>query len=45
MEHMYNRAVLPASTASPLITGWYKAEHLNGYFMRVFFILNHGTHV
>jgi hypothetical protein len=35
MEHMYNRAVLPASTAKILINGWCKAEHLNGYFMLV----------
>jgi hypothetical protein len=42
---MYNLTVLPASTAAILINGWCKAEHLNGYFMCVFFILNYGTHV
>jgi hypothetical protein len=35
VEHMYNRAVLPASTAKILINSWCKAEHLNGYFMLV----------
>jgi hypothetical protein len=33
VEHMYNRAVLPASVAKILNNGWCKAEHLNGYFM------------
>jgi hypothetical protein len=33
VEHMYNQALLPASTAAILIPGWCKAEHLNGYFI------------
>jgi hypothetical protein len=44
MEHMYNLTVLPASTAAILINGWYKAEHLNGYFMVTIIVFSDSDH-